>query len=79
MDFSAVLDQIVDLLRSRQRATYRTLRRPFNLDDAVLEDLKKELLFTYPQIADEDGRGLVWTGDTGSASAVLPSAPSSTV
>ena len=69
MDFYAVLDQVVDLLRSRQRATYRTLKRQFNLDDAALEDLKEELLFTYPQIVDEDGRGLVWTGDTGSASA----------
>jgi hypothetical protein len=46
MDFYAVLDQVVDLLRSRQRATYRTLKRQFNLDDAALEDLKEELLFT---------------------------------
>ena len=79
MDFYAVLDQVVDLLRSRQRATYRTLKRQFNLDDAALEDLKEELLFTHPQIVDEDGRGLVWTGDTGSASAAPTPAPSSTV
>jgi predicted ATPase/class 3 adenylate cyclase len=79
MDFYAVLDQIVDLLRNRQRATYRTLKRQFNLDDAALEDLKEELLFTHPQIVDEDGRGLVWTGDTGSASAAPVPAPSSTV
>jgi hypothetical protein len=77
MDFYSVLDQVVDLLRSRQRVTYRTLKRQFNLDDAALEDLKEELLFTHPQIVDEDGRGLVWTGDTGSASAAP--APSSTV
>jgi hypothetical protein len=79
MDFYAVLDQIVDLLRSRQRATYRTLKRQFSLDDAALEDLQEELRFTYPQIVDEDGRGLVWAGDTGSASAAPPSALSSTV
>jgi class 3 adenylate cyclase/tetratricopeptide (TPR) repeat protein len=79
MDFYAVLDQVVDLLRSRQRATYRTLRRQFNLDDAALEDLKEELLFTYPQIVDEDGRGLVWTGDTGSASAAPVPALSTTL
>src|SRR5262245_18667172 len=79
MDFYAVLDQVVDLLRSRQRATYRTLKRQFNLDDAALEDLKEELLFTHPQIVDEDGRGLVWTGDTGLASAAPVPAPSSTV
>src|SRR2546423_4336970 len=79
MDFYAVLDQVVDLLRSRQRATYCTLKRQFNLDDAALEDLKEELLFTYPQIVDEDGRGLVWTGDTGAASATPAPTPSSTV
>jgi class 3 adenylate cyclase/tetratricopeptide (TPR) repeat protein len=79
MDFYAVLDQVVDLLRSRQRATYRTLKRQFNLDDTALEDLKEELFFTHPQIVDEDGRGVVWTGDTSSASAVPPPAPSNTV
>src|SRR5436305_14367580 len=79
MDFYAMLDQVVDLLRSRQRATYRTLKRQFNLDDAALEDLKEELLFTYPQIVDEDGRGLVWTGDTGSASITPAPASPSTV
>src|ERR1044071_6616895 len=79
MDFYAVLDQVVDLLRSRQRATYRTLKRQFNLDDAALEDLKEELLFTHPQVVDEDGRGLVWTSDTGSASATPVPASSSTV
>src|SRR5262245_48988420 len=78
MDFYAVLDQVVDLLRSRQRATYRTLKWQFNLDDAALEDLKEELLFTYPQIADEDGRVLVWTGDTGAASAAPVPALSTT-
>jgi hypothetical protein len=36
MDFYAMLDQIVDLLRSRQRITYRTLKRQFDLDDAAL-------------------------------------------
>src|SRR5215475_81001 len=79
MDFYAVLDQVVDLLRSRQRATYRTLKRQFNLDDAALEDLKEELLFTHPQIVDEDGRGLVWIGDTGSVPAPPGPALSSTV
>src|SRR5919109_5481066 len=79
MDFYSVLDQVVDLLRSRQRATYRTLKRQFRLDDAALEDLKEELLFTHPRIVDEDGRGLVWTGDTGSASAPPAPTPPSTV
>src|SRR6266705_1435477 len=55
-----MLDQVVDLLRSRQRVTYRTLKRQFDLDDAALADLKEDLLFAHPHIADEDGRGLVW-------------------
>src|SRR5712691_10946867 len=65
MDFYSILDQVVDLLRSRQRVTYRTVKRQFDLDDTALEDLKEELFFTHPQIADEDGRGLVWTQDPG--------------
>jgi len=71
MDFYTMPDQVVDLLRSRQRVTYRTLKRQFDLDDAALEDLKDELLFAHPQIADEDGRGLVWTVD-------IPAVPRST-
>ena len=50
MDFYAVLDQVVDLLRSRQRVTYRTLKRQFDLDDMALADLKEELLFAHTQI-----------------------------
>jgi tetratricopeptide (TPR) repeat protein len=53
MDFYAVLDQVVDLLRSRQRTTYRTLKRQFNLDDAALEDLKEELLFALPHLPEQ--------------------------
>jgi class 3 adenylate cyclase/tetratricopeptide (TPR) repeat protein len=76
MDFYALLDQVVDLLRSRQRVTYRTLQRQFDLDDAALEDLKEELLFAHPQIADEEGRGLVWTPDPAPVPASSATAPS---
>ena len=34
MDFVAVLDQVITLLRQRGRLTYRTLKRQFELDDA---------------------------------------------
>ncbi len=60
MDLYDLLDQIVDLLRQRGQVTYRLLKRQFELDDATLEDLKDELLFSRP-VVDEDGRGLVWT------------------
>src|SRR5688572_8731319 len=65
MEFYEVLDQVIDLLKQRGRMTYRTLRRQFALDEETLEDLKDELLFSHP-VVDEDGRGLVWTGETAS-------------
>lgn len=40
MDFYAVLDQVIDLLRQRQRVTYRALKVQFQLDDEALEALK---------------------------------------
>ena len=44
MDFVAVVDQAIALLRQRGRVTYRTLKRQFHLDDEALEDLKDELI-----------------------------------
>jgi len=64
MDFYAVLDQAVGLLRQRGRVTYRALKLQFQLDDDQLEALKDELLYVYPQAADDTGRGLLWTGAT---------------
>ena len=75
MDFYAMLDQVVALLRQRQRVTYRALKRQFQLDDAVLEDLTVELIKGQRLAADEDGEVLVWTGDGASASAPAAPAP----
>lgn len=61
MDLYGVLDQIVELLRSRKRVTYRLLQRQFNLDETTFAELRDELLFAYPQVHDEAGRGLMWT------------------
>ena len=78
MDFVAVLDQVLALLRQRGRMTYRTLQRQFQLDDDALHDLTEELLYAHPEVHDDAGRGLVWTGDAGpvpavtAAPAVLP-------
>jgi len=63
MDFYEVLAEVVQLLQREGRATYRALKRQFNLDDAYIEDLKEELLFSHP-VVDENSRGLVWTGET---------------
>src|SRR4029450_7058311 len=43
--------------------TYRTLQRQFQLDDDALHDLTDELLYAHPEVRDDAGRGLVWTGD----------------
>jgi Adenylate and Guanylate cyclase catalytic domain len=62
MDFVAVMDQVIALLRQRGRLTYRTLQRQFQLDDAALEDLKIELIEGQRLASDERGTVLVWTG-----------------
>jgi hypothetical protein len=64
MGFYDVLDQVLDLLRRRGRVTYRALKREFQLDDAFLEDLKEELIYGQQLAMDEDGKVLVWMGDT---------------
>ena len=75
MDFVAVVDQAIALLRQRGRLTYRTLQFQFQLDDAHLAALKDELIEGQRLAADEAGRVLVWTGDP--ATPVSPASPSS--
>jgi class 3 adenylate cyclase/predicted ATPase len=61
VDFDAILEQVLELVQRQGRASYRAIKRRFDLDDDYLKDLREEILFAYPQIVDEDGRGLVWT------------------
>jgi hypothetical protein len=63
MDFYELVDQVVKLLRQRKRLTYRSLKRQFDLDDEALTDLKAEILYSQPQVVDDEGAGLIWTGD----------------
>jgi class 3 adenylate cyclase/tetratricopeptide (TPR) repeat protein len=78
VDFVAVVDRAIALLRQRGRLTYRTLQLQFQLDDAHLEALKDELIEGQRLAVDEAGRVLVWTGVPGAtapaeaASAGLP-------
>src|SRR5215475_4762380 len=67
MDFYTILDQVVALLRQRQRVTYRALQRQFQMDDAFLEDVKVELIKGQRLAIDEGGEVLVWIGDAGTA------------
>ena len=74
MTFEDLLDQAIALLQRRGRVTYRTLKRQFELDDDVLEDLKEELIYGQRLAVDEDGRVLVWIGEA-SASESVAAAP----
>ena len=67
MTFEEILDQAMAMLQRRGRITYRTLQRQFQLDEAALTDLRDELLYAHPEVYDDAGRGLVWTGDPGTA------------
>jgi class 3 adenylate cyclase/predicted ATPase len=60
MDFYAVLDEMVELLQSRGRVSYRALKAHFSLDDERLDALRTELLYSHPDTVSEDGHGLVW-------------------
>ena len=62
MDFVAVVDQVIALLRQRGRVTYSTLKRQFHLDEAALEDVKNELIEGQRLAVDERGNVLVWAG-----------------
>jgi hypothetical protein len=74
MTFEELLDQVIAMLQRRGRVTYRTLKLQFDLDDDHLEALKEELLYSQQQVLDEDGRGLVWTGDSSPTVASPPAA-----
>ena len=72
MTFEEILDQAIAMLQRRGRLTYGTLKRQFQLDDAAVDDLKDALIYGQRVAADEDGRVLVWTGDTASVAAPAP-------
>jgi 3-deoxy-D-arabino-heptulosonate 7-phosphate (DAHP) synthase len=71
-----VLDEVVALLRTHERVTYRALKLQFHLDDEQLETLKEELIDAKRVAVDEDGKVLVWVGPPSVASSQLPMASS---
>jgi TOMM system kinase/cyclase fusion protein len=64
MEFEAVLEQTIALLQRQGRISYGALKRRFQLDDTYLEDLKVELIEAQRLAYDENGRILVWAGET---------------
>src|SRR6266446_8729262 len=65
MTFYEMLEQVIALLQRHGRLSYRALKVQFELDDDRLDLLKEELLYAQYPIADDHGRGLVWTGESG--------------
>jgi hypothetical protein len=64
MNFVAVVDQVITLLRQCGRVTYRTLQRQFQLDADALADLLAELRYAYRDELLEEEQGVLWVGDT---------------
>src|SRR4029450_12469775 len=60
------------MLQQHGRVSYRALKRQFAIDDAFLEDLKYELIAVQQRAVDQDDTVLVWTGETGAATAPMP-------
>ena len=64
MDFYAVLDQVVELVRSRGRVSYQALKLNFDLDDTHFQALKEELLFAHEATIRDEGSGFTWADQT---------------
>src|SRR5262252_867709 len=77
MTFDEVLGQVLELLQQEKRVSYRGIQRRFSLDEACLADLKEELVFAHPEIADVDGRGLVWNDEAARVAAPVSAPPQS--
>jgi class 3 adenylate cyclase/tetratricopeptide (TPR) repeat protein len=66
------LEQVLEMLRRRGRVSYRALKVQFQLDDDLLELLKDEIVEVHQLARDQEGKMLVWSGDTAAAAPVLP-------
>ena len=71
MTFDDILDQIITLLKRQGRVSYPALKIRFSLDDEYLEALKAEIIEAQQLATDENGRVLVWTGNTAAPSAFV--------
>src|SRR5215813_10132022 len=67
MEFADSLEQTIALLQHQGRISYGALKRRFGLDDTYLDDLKIELIEAQQLARDENGRILVWVGQSAPA------------
>src|SRR6266849_9068344 len=71
MTFDDILEQVITLLKRQGRVSYPALKIRFSLDDEYLEALKAEIIEAQQLATDENGRVLVWTGNTAETSAFV--------
>ena len=75
MSFLEIVDQVIDLLRTRGRVSYHALKREFDLDDAFIADIKEELIDIQELAVDKDGKMLVWSADGATSSQPANTSP----
>src|SRR5215468_4524701 len=63
------------MLQRRGRVSYRALQVQFQLDDDLLALLTDEIVEVHQLARDQEGKMLVWTGDTTGAAPRLPPPP----
>jgi len=71
--FDEILEEALELLQRRGRVSYRALKVQFQLDDDLLELLRDEIVEVHQLARDQEGKMLVWTGDTAAAPALISS------
>jgi class 3 adenylate cyclase/predicted ATPase len=64
MDFYALVDQVIQILRTRGRMSYRAMKLRFDLTDELLDALKEELVYSCGENVRQEGAGVVWTGES---------------
>src|SRR5215471_9782068 len=69
MTFDEILEQVITLLQRQGRVSYPALKIRFSLDDDYLEAIKAEIIEAQQLATDENGRVLVWAGNTAETSA----------
>ncbi|MCX5042060.1 AAA family ATPase [Aldersonia sp. NBC_00410] len=76
MDFYTVLDQVVEMVRTRGRVSYQGLKLEFDLDDNRFKAVAEELRYAHGATIRDEGSGFVWTGESAIPSATpQPSSP----
>jgi class 3 adenylate cyclase len=75
VNFARVLKEVVWCLVTEGPISYRRIQRSFGLDDAGLEDLRRELIAVKRLAADLDGELLVWAAQAGPPSAAPDTPP----